>query len=215
MLGMDLLRLLLFGMGASVLGLAFLLLIGIQAVIISFAATFLGGNSTAEALLFIGITLLLVLFSVFVSFLLLAPLAYLYVRWFIAVPALVDQPAGPRCALGISWQLTKNSAMRIFVIILLLWLLSLIVVALPLSLLQTAAFIVASSATEQVAISVLGTIASSALNILWQPLYIVTIVLLYFDQRVRQESYDLSLRLAALEAETAAYPATGEAMSGA
>jgi hypothetical protein len=39
------------------------------------------------------------------------------------------------------------------------------------------------------------------MNILWYPLMVLAMVLLYFDLRVRTESYDLDLRISQLEAD--------------
>jgi hypothetical protein len=42
---------------------------------------------------------------------------------------------------------------------------------------------------------------SSIFTVLWQPLNVAAVVLLYYDLRVRKEGYDLALRVERLEAE--------------
>jgi hypothetical protein len=41
----------------------------------------------------------------------------------------------------------------------------------------------------------------SVLGVLWQPINVAAIVLLYYDLRVRKEGYDLALRVDQLEAQ--------------
>jgi hypothetical protein len=203
MLGMSLLRFLALAGAALVVWLAIVVVVLVATFGIAFAADMVQLGDDASPILLFGVTMLALCLSFVAVLALVVPLIYLYVRWFVATPAIVDQRVGPVTALRTSWRLTKGNALRISGYGLLLFTLSFVVVSLPVSLLQWLAIVVAGSGGS-VAITTALTIAASALlSVLWQPLFAIAVVLLYFDLRVRRESYDLTLRLAELEAELA------------
>lgn len=151
----------------------------------------LGGIGTAIFLLCGYLAILVMLFL---------PALYLSARWIAAVPGLVAQRWGPVEALRRSWALTKGQVLRCAGYLILLWFLSFIVVTLPTMLIQQLLFAVMGLEAFDWATGVssgLGTIGS----VLWQPLAATAVVLLYYDLRVRKESYDLALRVERLEAE--------------
>jgi len=136
--------------------------------------------------------------------LVLLPTIYYSARWIVAVPVLMDGEWRAREALQRSWGLTKGHTWRAVGYSLLLWLLSALVVSLPVGVSQAA--VVALLLSEQQFLAVAVTAAVSSLfSILWIPLNTSALVLLYYDLRVRKESYDLDVRIeqmaAALEEE--------------
>ncbi|MGL4648658.1 MAG: hypothetical protein ACRC1H_04565, partial [Caldilineaceae bacterium] len=203
MLGMSLLRLLAM-MGAGMvlwLGLALVFVLGTLGI--GFLGSVVGDASAASSVIFGAAVVLLFCLGIVAMVALIAPLVYLYLRWFVATPALVDQHAGPVESLRISWRLTKGGAARVLGYGLLLYILSSVVVTLPLMLLQWGTLIFATTTGYLAALSAVTILVGAVFNILWQPLFAIALVLLYFDLRVRRESYDLTLRVAALEAELA------------
>jgi hypothetical protein len=160
------------------------------------------GASDGGALAAVGLVLLILLGMMMAFVVLLVPAVYLLARWIAAVPALVAEQLGPVAALRRSWRLTKGHVWRSVGYLLLLYLLALVITGIP------------SSTIQQVTILALGPDAmgwatgiSTGLNyiaqIVWLPLQTAALVLLYYDLRVRQEGYDLALRVERLEAEVA------------
>lgn len=158
-----------------------------------------GANSNAGAIavvigIIIGIILYLVAFM-----LLFSPFFYLTARWVAATPGLVDQTWGPIEALEKSWALTKGQTWRCIGYVLLLGLLyGIVYVGLISVAFSSAALVYRTSTTASIAIYAA---VNAILPVLWQPLSTAAIVLLYYDLRVRQEGYDLNLRVQELEAE--------------
>jgi membrane-anchored glycerophosphoryl diester phosphodiesterase (GDPDase) len=152
--------------------------------------------------------LLIACLYVFLLALFFAPMLYLYARWFVAIPALLAEDLGPVAALRRSWQLSRDSIWRNIFYVVLLFIISSVVLGLPLTILQSVGSIFgainASVGGLLYAVSIgLGFIVS----IIWQPFAAVAAVLLYYDLRVRHESYDLQLRVEQLESQTAGAPA--------
>ena len=84
--------------------------------------------------------------------------------------------------------------------VILLYLITAIVVSIPTGLIQQLLLFALPSSAMPVVISV-STAISSLFTVVWTPLYVCAVVLLYYDLRVRAEGYDLSLRVQQLEAE--------------
>ena len=137
--------------------------------------------------------------------LILIPTLYYASRWIVAVPVLLDGEWRAREALRRSWALTQGQVWRVVGYSVLLGLLSLLIVSLPVILAQmaTAALFMADMTFLAVALS---TAVSGIFSILWVPFNSSALVLLYYDLRVRKESYDLDLRIdqmaAAVEKES-------------
>jgi membrane-anchored glycerophosphoryl diester phosphodiesterase (GDPDase) len=106
---------------------------------------------------------------------------------------------GPIEALRRSWQLTNRHVWRSVGYVVLLSILSAIVISLPLSVLQQ--FFLALTPFPMEVTFAISSAVGSIFSVIWQPLYAAGVVLLYYDLRVRQESYDLALRVEQLEVE--------------
>lgn len=207
-LGMSLLRLLGFVLVSAAIAIVVGLLIGLVAAAAAFFSGMGESESGAGDALYAVILICLACFSIPLGLLVISPLIYLYMRWFVATPAIVNEDAGPAEALRTSWRLTKGSLLRLTGFGLLLYILSVITVTLPMGLLQWVSLIFIGSTASMVTLVVATSLAGAALGILWQPLYAIAVVLFYFDLRVRRESYDLTLRMDALTSELAAAPGT-------
>jgi uncharacterized membrane protein len=103
-------------------------------------------------------------------------------------PAIVVlEDAGPVEAIGRSWSLTKGFLGKVFVVMFLMWLISLAAGALvgQLARLSVLFNVHASQAV--------GTVVSQAGNMVVSPLQAAAVVLLYYDFRIRHEAFDIEL----------------------
>src|SRR5690606_22645735 len=105
-------------------------------------------------------------------------------------PGIIAEQLGPIASLQRSWELTQRGVWRIIGYVVLLGVLNMFVLASPVWLIQLLLSLVPLPAEVFLGIS---TAAGSIISIIWQPLYAIAIVLLYYDLRVRHESYDLTL----------------------
>jgi hypothetical protein len=150
----------------------------------------------------IGLGLLFVCGYLFALILMLVPTIYLSARWVVAVPALVNDGVGAREALRRSWALTQGGVWRAVGYTLLLWLIGALVIYMPLAFFQQILVIVLATVAPTAATTV-STALGSLFSVLWVPFNAGALVLLYYDLRVRKESYDLELRIGQMAAETA------------
>jgi len=135
-----------------------------------------------------------------------APFVYLSTRWAVAMPLLVDQSLGPLEVLSESWKLTAGHVRRSIGYVVLLYLFyGIIYVALMAIAFAAAGLTLTSSTLASVAIF---SIVGALVPVLWQPLAVAAYVMLYYDLRMRNQGYDLELRIQQLETEVerAAYP---------
>ncbi len=212
-LGMMILSGLAFLGVVIVLGIGFLIVFGILMGVIGVT---MSNNEAAGAAAAVGIFATIICMYGMMALFFIGPILYLSARWYVATPGIVDQEWGAAESLRKSWRLTRGSVLRCIGFAILLFVLGMIIVAAPVYVLQWMLLIVLPSDVMFFA-SGLGMAASSILNVLWQPLSAIAIVLLYFDLRVRQEGYDLTLRVQQLEAEmqptAPVFGATGLAIS--
>jgi membrane-anchored glycerophosphoryl diester phosphodiesterase (GDPDase) len=122
-------------------------------------------------------------------FLCLPVFVWLLVRWSVAIPALLAEGVGPIRALDRSWTLTRGNWWRMFGILLLMYLLTNVISgALGAFALPVAVVVPFVPAMVRGAIVITAqTLAAAAV----QPALYLCIALLYFDLRIRHESFDL------------------------
>jgi len=157
------------------------------------------GNTTG-VVAGVGVVLLLVCGYVLALILVMLPTVYLSARWVVAVPALVNEEGSARAALRRSWALTQGSVWRAVGYTVLLWLIGALVVSFPVGVFQQFLVIVLAPRALGWATSV-STAVGSLFSVLWVPFNAGALVLLYYDLRVRKESYDLELRIDQMAAE--------------
>lgn len=168
-------------------------------------ALFFGGMITglawffdADEIIAVGAVLVgLVLFFI-IAALAILPIVYLSGRWIVAPVLIYVERCGPVRALTRSWALTRGSFWRMAGLLLLLVILNSVVLALPVNLIQFAMLVLI---TPQMFGAVNGLFVGLGylVTILWYPFLTWTLVLVYYDLRVRNENYDLTLRIQALE----------------
>ncbi|HAJ37751.1 MAG TPA: hypothetical protein DCL15_18940 [Chloroflexi bacterium] len=183
-----------------IVGILIVIYLGVFLVALVFAgllaglAALTGGND----LVAVGAFLLIMVLVFGLIFVLLLPLAFLATRWFVAPVVILTERCGPVAALRRSWRLTQGSFWRLFGLLILMSVLNGVVLSLPLTLIQFFAVILL---TTQVLGAVNGVLTGLGylVNILWYPFLALTLVLVYYDLRVRKENLDLELRIRALE----------------
>ena len=130
--------------------------------------------------------------------LLFAPFFYLFVRWYVSLAVLIAERTGPVESLRRGWHLSEGNVWRVFCYVLLL---ELIVSVLPLAIEQALQWSVGFIAPAGASGLLLRFSAafSSLFLIISIPFRFGAGVLLYYDLRIRNEGYDLELRLAQME----------------
>jgi hypothetical protein len=149
----------------------------------------------------VGLSLLIGIAAGAACLLLVVPGVLLFVMWSLAVPAKVLENLGVGDALSRSSDLTKNDRGRVFVI----WLMF-IVLGVGMSLLLRWPIEIAAGVNSMFALQRTGSVWQVALLVssfvsqcLVGPLATIAFSLLYFDERVRKEAFDLQLMMATLD----------------
>lgn len=187
-----------------VLGILFFLFIALAGVIglnVDLDALFNFDNS-ASIVAAIGAGIFLICGYILAVVLVLTPIIYYAARWMVAVPVLMDGEWRAREALQRSWTLTQGNVWRAVGYSVLLWLLSVLIVSLPVGVSQAVVTMLVLSEQQFLAVAVSAAV-SSLFSVLWIPLNTSALVLLYYDLRVRKESYDLDMRIEQMAAEVA------------
>jgi membrane-anchored glycerophosphoryl diester phosphodiesterase (GDPDase) len=131
--------------------------------------------------------------------------AFLYCKFSLAVPACMLEKMPVGTALTRSWRLTKNSFWRIFLVFLLTAIIN-IVLGLVLSLPgQLYTSLLHKGAPLGVVLQELGGFIA---GVIASPIYTIAIALIYYDQRVRKEAFDLQLMMEAVGRQPQASVAT-------
>ncbi len=150
----------------------------------------------------LGLNLLQILAYVILVILLFAPPVYLFARWHVAPAALIAEGLGPIGSLRRSWQLSRGHTWRMIGYAILLFLIIRLFFFLPTILLEMIFAVLTPDSYQGLRTGVV-TAVHSALSAVSVPIYIGAVVLLYYDLRIRKESYDLELRVADLEEQVA------------
>jgi membrane-anchored glycerophosphoryl diester phosphodiesterase (GDPDase) len=133
---------------------------------------------------------------------------YLCVKWSLTWPAIVAERAGPFHAINRSWNLTKNHWWRTFAILLVLLLISLVLeIALQYGL--VAAFSAIDSISP-IALATVDTLFIVVLMMVIYPLNAAVIIVLYYDERVRNEGFDLQLLAESIGSDTSRFAPPAE-----
>ena len=151
---------------------------------------------------YFGIAALLICGFILLLILVFFPALYLYSRWLAAPAVLIAERPGPLKALGRSWELSRGQDWRVTGYTVLLFILMALVNILPLALLELS-FLQLLPDYSLVLVSGILIWASFLLWTVSTPFYTCAVVLLYYDLRIRNEGYDLELRVAELEAQVA------------
>jgi Membrane domain of glycerophosphoryl diester phosphodiesterase len=164
-----------------------------------------GGFFSARIILALLWAIAIFLTGVFISLFFLSKLS-------LAVPACIleQQPVG--AALRRSWRLTKNSVGRIMLVYILTWILS---VVLAIALGMPGQLYGGSAAHKAFVVGViLQGIGGFIAGVVANPIATIAVALIYYDQRVRQEAFDLQVMMEAVgqQAQAQAAAATPPAL---
>ncbi len=184
------------GIGGLALGLY--LVLAVFFVVIAAGVAALGSFGDGVGPLAIGVMIVAFMFYFVAIFLVFVPVGLLAARWIAAPTVVVAEHLGPKSALNRSWALTRNNLWRCFGYLVLLVIFNFVVIGLPVSIVQ---WVLMFALTPQWYGWLSGLVAglSYFVNILWYPILVLALTLLYFDLRVRNESLDLDVRIRQLE----------------
>jgi uncharacterized membrane protein len=148
----------------------------------------------------IGLTIVIALGVGMGFILLIVPGVLLTLMWSLAVPVAVLEDKGVGDAMSRSAELTKGDRWRIFVI----WLLFLVLSLAVTLLLQWPVTLVAEAmgktgSTPIIGIQVASAVMSFVSQCLVGPLGTIAFSLVYYDERVRKEAFDLQLMMSTLD----------------
>ncbi len=169
-------------------------------------AIFDGPSSVGEEPPFIammGIIVGVLCLYLFAILLMFVPAIYFSARYMTSTVGLVDQNWGAMESLRKSWALTKGRTWRCIGYVVLLGFLTAIIINMPIAIAQNIVQLFVGF--ENIGpITGLFAAATSLMAVIWTPFQVAAFVLFYMDLRVRQENYDLELRLEHLEGTNAA-----------
>jgi hypothetical protein len=180
---------------------------GIAGVLAAVVIPTLSGGSGGAVAVMVIVVVLAVSIAIFG---LLAAL-YFYLRFSLSVPAALIEGIGPLLAMKRSFWLAKGSMWRIFLLYFLAWVVALgltLAFAIPAQIFAT--FLVLKKSFLLALI--LQQVGSFVAGVLAGPIAPIAIALVYYDQRVRKEAFDLQLMMrtidqaAPVQAATAAPP---------
>lgn len=118
--------------------------------------------------------------------LILGPIIYFGSRWSVVMPALVDNESGARRSMRISWELTRGNIWRVIGYFALVYLLSIVVFALPFYMIQGSMLLLLGMDLIWLS-ALLGTVLSAILTTLWLPMTAILPTMLYYDLRTRDD----------------------------
>jgi hypothetical protein len=124
--------------------------------------------------------------------LLILPGLYLALRWSLVIPVAVLERAGLWRAIERSGDLTRGDLPRIFVIYFLYFVLVMIFNAMIMIPIGILFFIRGADPTNpDLTLNILAQVASYAVSCIFGPLLTIAMSLVYYDERVRKEAFDL------------------------
>jgi len=156
----------------------------------------------------LAITMIVIGLMAFLGLLLLiVPGVILSVMWSLAIPVAVLEERSMLDAASRSADLTKGGRLRVLLVYLLFVLLMLIVTLLfsvPLALFNMASVAGGTPAPPTAWLQVANIVGTYLTQCLVTPLMTIGLSLLYYDQRVRKEAFDLELMMASIDGQPAA-----------
>ncbi len=130
--------------------------------------------------------------------LLIVPGIYVMCRLLVGIPAALLENLGSRAAVERSWQLTKDSAGRAFLVFLLYFSLSMAATMLFAFPFQMAIILVKGDPSLILVFMGLAQVGTFIANVLVVPVMTIASAILYYDLRVRKEAFDLQVMMAPL-----------------
>ncbi len=129
---------------------------------------------------------------------LIVPGVYVMSRLIVGIPAALLENLGARAALERSWQLTRDSAGRAFLVFLLYFSLSMAASMLLAFPFQMGIILVKDNPSMILVFMGLTQVGAFVANVLVVPIITIASSILYYDLRVRKEAFDLQMMMAPL-----------------
>ncbi|KAB8144375.1 hypothetical protein F8S13_05740 [Chloroflexia bacterium SDU3-3] len=118
-----------------------------------------------------------------------------YIRFMLSTQAVMLEDAGPIVALRRSWNLTKGGFWRAVGLVTIMGIIIYFVAGIPGAALNMAIQLAIRDPETVIMWSTLGSVLNQLGLIIAMPLQFATYTLLYYDQRVRKEAFDLELKI--------------------
>jgi hypothetical protein len=137
--------------------------------------------------------------------LMLGAMAYLALRYAVAIPALALENLGVLASIRRSVQLTKGRRGQVFVAMLLAFVISVVgsvVFYMPFSI--PSMIMTMGGKAVPAWLSVLSAISAAVGSSITNPIFMIVLVLCYYDTRVRKEAFDLQFMMASLDRPSSA-----------
>jgi hypothetical protein len=180
--------------------LVFLMAFGVvfvgELIAIIIAAVLVGSMRTVAASAAPFVTVIAVIFAIAVFLAGVFGGFYFYCKFSLAVPACVLEQLPIGAAISRSWSLTKSAVWRLMLVFLLTWVLALVLgiaFTLPGQL-----YSLATHGKSFLLGVILQQIGGFVAGVLANPIATIAISLIYYDQRVRKEAFDLQLMMEAM-----------------
>lgn len=186
--------------GLRVAGIYILMMLGVV-LIVAIPAGMISGSGRPNPAVIIILVVLIILATL--AAIVLAPV--LMMRYALAVPALVLENLTARQAIKRSVKLAKGNIWKIFLIFLLMYLITTVVISVFQGPFIVVSIVIAARhGVPPMWLQIPSTISGGIGGTLSGPLIAIALTLLYFDARVRKEGFDLQLMMANLGAHTPA-----------
>lgn len=117
--------------------------------------------------------------------LVLGPPAYLFLRWSVAWPSMVDNELGARKSLRMSWEMTRGSAWRVAAFFALFAVLTAVIVYIPNFTIQAGLILLLGVGNLSLT-SLASIVVGTTIGILWMPMWTICLTLFYFDLQTRE-----------------------------
>ncbi len=193
----------LFGVALNVILRLIGIMVGVGIVVGVAGAFLLAGLGAAGALAtgsqiamgIVGALFILVLYGAA-----LAAMIYLGLRYAVAIPALVLEDLGVLASIRRSVQLTKGRRGQVFIALLLAWFISIvgtIVFYMPFYI-PTMIMMMRSHAIPGW-LALMSSVSAAVGSAITSPIFLIVLVLCYYDTRIRKEAFDLQFMMASLD----------------
>jgi membrane-anchored glycerophosphoryl diester phosphodiesterase (GDPDase) len=204
----------LFGVAVNVILRLIGIMMAVGAVIGLVGSLILAGLGAAGAVatgsqIAMGIVVVIFVLGLYISA--LSAMIYLALRYAVAIPALVLENLGVLASIRRSVQLTRGRRGHVFIALLLAWIISIVgLMVFYMPFYVPTMILMARSHAVPGWLAMMSSVSAAAGSSITSPIFLIVLVLCYYDTRIRKEAFDLQFMMASLDRPA---PAAGTAPS--
>jgi hypothetical protein len=145
-----------------------------------------------------GVMVVIFVFGLYITA--LAAMIYLALRYAVAIPALVLEDLGVLASIRRSVQLTRGRRGHVFIALLLAWIISIVglmVFYMPFYI--PTMIMMARSHAVPSWLAMMSSVSAAVGSSITSPIFLIVLVLCYYDTRIRKEAFDLQFMMASLD----------------